>query len=104
MKGMRNGCVDVWSAGISRSVSGAAFSLWAKSCGTETFQNAARMAPDGTYRSAREGAVLHVHPSSVMFTRQPATGWVIYHEVVETSKSFMRDLTVVEEEWLVELA
>lgn len=76
------------------------------------------MLPDGTYRSAREGAVslasigspaltlqiLHVHPSSVMFTRQPSTGWVIFHEVVETTKSFMRDLTVVEEDWLVELA
>lgn len=79
------------------------------------------MMPDGTYRSAREGAVspsngdrrssqlthrkiLHVHPSSVMFTRQPSTGWVIYHEVIETTKSFMRDLTVVDEEWLVELA
>lgn len=70
----------------------------------EPGQNAARMQPDGTYRSAREGAVLHVHPNSVMFTRQPSTGWVIYHEVVETTKSFMRDLTVVEEEWLVELA
>ena len=68
------------------------------------WQNAARMMPDGTYRSAREGATLHVHPSSVMFTRQPSTGWVIYHEVVETTKSFMRDLTVIEEEWLVELA
>jgi ATP-dependent RNA helicase DDX35 len=62
------------------------------------------MQPDGTYRSAREGAILNVHPSSVMFTRQPSTGWVIFHEVVETTKSFMRDLTVVEEEWLVELA
>jgi len=50
------------------------------------------------------GKVLNVHPSSVMFTRQPSTGWVIYHEVVETTKSFMRDLTVVKEEWLVELA
>lgn len=45
-----------------------------------------------------------MHPSSVMFTRQPSTGWVIYHEVIETTKSFMRDLTVVDEEWLVELA
>ncbi|KAK4689933.1 ATP-dependent RNA helicase DDX35, partial [Tremellales sp. Uapishka_1] len=71
---------------------------------TGYFKNAARMMHDGTYRSAREGAILHVHPSSVMFTRQPSTGWVIYHEVVETTKSFMRDITVVDEEWLVELA
>ncbi|OWZ35392.1 ATP-dependent RNA helicase DDX35 [Cryptococcus neoformans AD2-60a] len=68
------------------------------------FKNAAKMMPDGTYRSARENAPLHVHPSSVMFTRQPSTGWVIYHEVVETTKSFMRDLTVIDEDWLVELA
>lgn len=39
-----------------------------------------------------------------MFTRTASTGWVIYHEVIETSKSFMRDLTVIDEEWLVELA
>ncbi|EIW69555.1 ATP-dependent RNA helicase DDX35 [Tremella mesenterica] len=71
---------------------------------TGYFKNAARMMPDGSYRSARENAILHVHPNSVMFTRQPSTGWVIYHEVVETTKRFMRDLTVVEEEWLVELA
>lgn len=77
------------------------------------------MMPDGSYRSAREGAVsdlqlvdppklmsqtLYAHPSSVMFTRQPSTGWVIFTDVLETSKSFMRDLTVIEEEWLVELA
>ncbi|WVO12762.1 hypothetical protein L204_100370 [Cryptococcus depauperatus] len=68
------------------------------------FKNAARMMPDGTFRSAREDAILHVHPSSVMFTRQPSTGWVIYHEVIETTKSFMRDLTVIDEDWLVELA
>lgn len=89
-------------------------------------QNAAKMMPDGSYRSAREGAVslavpcrgepgasqteltgpqtLYAHPSSVMFTRQPGTGWVVFTDVLETSKSFMRDLTVVDEDWLVELA
>jgi ATP-dependent RNA helicase DDX35 len=40
----------------------------------------------------------------VLFTRTPATGWVIYHEVIETSKSFIRDLTVIEQDWLVEAA
>jgi len=53
---------------------------------------------------AKAEQILHVHPSSVMFTRQPSTSWVVYHEVVETSKSFMRDVTVIDEEWLVELA
>jgi ATP-dependent RNA helicase DDX35 len=40
---------------------------------------------------------LHVHPSSVLFTRMPATGFVVFHEVIETSKSFMRDLTVIDQ-------
>ncbi|KAJ9095801.1 hypothetical protein QFC19_007415 [Naganishia cerealis] len=71
---------------------------------TGYFKNAARMMPDGTYRSVRENALLNVHPSSVLFTRNATTGWVIFHEVVETSKSFIRDLTVIEQDWLVELA
>ncbi|EPQ32387.1 uncharacterized protein PFL1_00583 [Pseudozyma flocculosa PF-1] len=68
------------------------------------FKNAARMMPDGSYRSVREGSVLHVHPSSVLFNRSPSTKFVIYHEVVETSKRFMRDLTAIEQDWLAELA
>ena len=48
--------------------------------------------------------LLHVHPSSVLFTRTPSTNWVIYHEVIETTKSFIRDLTVIEQDWLVESA
>jgi ATP-dependent RNA helicase DDX35 len=30
--------------------------------------------------------VLHIHPSSVMFTRKPRTGWVVFHEMEETKK------------------
>ncbi|CAD6893373.1 unnamed protein product [Tilletia laevis] len=68
------------------------------------FKNAAKMMPDGSYRSVRENAILHVHPSSVLFNRMPSTKWVIFHEVVETTKRFMRDVTVIEEDWLPELA
>ncbi|KAF8321627.1 P-loop containing nucleoside triphosphate hydrolase protein [Clavulina sp. PMI_390] len=41
----------------------------------------------GTYRSVRGDKVLHVHPSSVMFTRKPRTGWVVFHEMEETKKT-----------------
>ncbi|KAG0148983.1 hypothetical protein CROQUDRAFT_359561 [Cronartium quercuum f. sp. fusiforme G11] len=68
------------------------------------FRNVARMNEDGSYRSAREGTVLHVHPSSVMFNRRPETGWVLFHEVMETKKTFIRDLTVIDPDWLPELA
>ena len=29
---------------------------------------------------------------------------MVYHEVVETTKRFMRDVTAVKQDWLVELA
>ncbi|KAM0792469.1 hypothetical protein ACM66B_005144 [Microbotryomycetes sp. NB124-2] len=68
------------------------------------FRNAAKVQPDGTYRSVRENAVLHVHPSSVLFTRTPSTPYVVYHEVIETTKRFMREVTSIEQDWLLELA
>ncbi|GAA6021662.1 hypothetical protein JCM11491_001350 [Sporobolomyces phaffii] len=68
------------------------------------FRNAAVWRDDGTFRSIRENAVLHIHPSSVLFTRTPPTKYVVYHEVVETTKRFMREITCVELDWLVEEA
>ncbi|KAI9105731.1 P-loop containing nucleoside triphosphate hydrolase protein [Phlyctochytrium arcticum] len=66
------------------------------------FSHAARLRPDGTYGTVLHNEILHIHPNSVLFRRSPS--WVIYHEVVETTKKFMRDLTVVEPEWLTEMA
>lgn len=89
------------------------FEIPIKSCGSDHsqirkclvsgyFKNAAKAQADGSYLSLRENAVLHVHPSSVMFTRVASTGIVIFHEVVETKKRFMRDLTVIDRDWLIE--
>ncbi|TPX44185.1 hypothetical protein SeMB42_g03260 [Synchytrium endobioticum] len=67
------------------------------------FSQAAKLNVDGTYRTVRDpDVVLNIHPNSVLFRRSPA--WVIFHEVVETTKFFMRDLTVIQSEWLTELA
>ena len=66
------------------------------------FKNAARAMPDGTYQSVH-GTALHIHPSSVLFTRRTAA-WVVYGELVHTSKPMIRDVCVVERDWLVEAA
>jgi ATP-dependent RNA helicase DDX35 len=58
----------------------------------------------GTYETLR-GKIsgLNIHPSSIFFkSRVPQ--WIIYHEVVETTKIFIRDILSVEPEWLLELA
>ncbi|KAF4512806.1 hypothetical protein G6O67_000144 [Ophiocordyceps sinensis] len=67
------------------------------------FAHAARMQPDGTFRNVEGGTVLHAHPSSLMFNRK--ADWVVFHEVMETGhKTFIRDITKVEKEWLTEYA
>jgi len=66
------------------------------------WRNGARWTADGTYRSIRGNIDLSVHPTSVLFTRKPRTGWVIYHEMEETKRTQIRILTEIEPDWLLE--
>ncbi|KAI7849071.1 P-loop containing nucleoside triphosphate hydrolase protein [Circinella umbellata] len=68
------------------------------------FAQAARAEQDGSgrFRTIRDNVVLSIHPDSVLFNRNPQ--WVVFHEVVETNQAYMRDLTVIEPDWLTELA
>ncbi|KAL1889770.1 hypothetical protein Cpir12675_005655 [Ceratocystis pirilliformis] len=66
------------------------------------FANAAKMQPDGTFHSVT-GLVFYPHPNSLMFGRK--ADWVIFHEVLETSnKTYIRDVSKVEMDWLVQAA
>ncbi|XP_058143069.1 probable ATP-dependent RNA helicase DHX35 isoform X2 [Dasypus novemcinctus] len=67
------------------------------------FANAARFHSTGTYRTIRDDHELHIHPASVLYAEKPPR-WVIYNEVIQTSKYYMRDVTAVESAWLLELA
>ncbi|KAH7116146.1 P-loop containing nucleoside triphosphate hydrolase protein [Dendryphion nanum] len=68
---------------------------------TGFFAQAARMKADGTFQTAQGTTTLWVHPSSIFFHRK--ADWVIYHEILETrGKIYIRDLTTVEMDWLLE--
>nr|GMD54315.1 probable pre-mRNA-splicing factor ATP-dependent RNA helicase DEAH5 [Ipomoea batatas] len=66
------------------------------------FFHAARKDPQEGYRTLVENQPVYIHPSSALFQRQP--DWVIYHELVMTTKEYMREVTVIDPKWLVELA
>ncbi|KAI3963794.1 hypothetical protein MKW98_029904 [Papaver atlanticum] len=52
------------------------------------FFHAAKMDPqEGGYRTILENQPVYIHPSSALFQRQP--NWVIYHELVMTTKEYM---------------
>jgi ATP-dependent RNA helicase DHX8/PRP22 len=66
------------------------------------FRNAAKKDPQEGYRTLVDGNVVFIHPSSAIFNRQPE--WVIYHEIVMTTKEYMREVTTIDPKWLVEFA
>ena len=45
---------------------------------------------------------MSIHPSSALYHRHPE--WVVYHELVATSREYMRQVTAVEPRWLVAAA
>lgn len=66
------------------------------------FMNAAELQPDGTYTTVETHQPVSIHPSSILFHCKPAC--VIYNELLHTSKCYMRDLCVVDADWLFEAA
>ncbi|RZC93577.1 hypothetical protein C5167_007613 [Papaver somniferum] len=66
------------------------------------FFHASRKDPQEGYRTLVENQPVYIHPSSAVFQRQP--DWVIYHELVMTTKEYMREVTVIDPKWLVDLA
>lgn len=66
------------------------------------FRNAAKKDPQEGYRTLVDGQVVYIHPSSALFNRQPE--WVVYHDLVMTTKEYMREVTTIDPKWLVEFA
>ncbi|KAL7312557.1 DEAH-box ATP-dependent RNA helicase prp22 [Mucor circinelloides] len=66
------------------------------------FRNAAKKDPQEGYKTLLEGTPVYIHPSSALFNKGPE--WVIYHEIVFTSKEYMREITAIDPKWLTEAA
>uniref|UniRef100_A0A2L2YGK4 RNA helicase n=1 Tax=Parasteatoda tepidariorum TaxID=114398 RepID=A0A2L2YGK4_PARTP len=67
------------------------------------FANAAFLHYTGVYKTVRGEHTLHIHPESVLtFCSSPK--WVVFNEVLHSTKEYMRDITAIEPSWLYELA
>ncbi|KAG9129541.1 hypothetical protein Leryth_023271 [Lithospermum erythrorhizon] len=66
------------------------------------FPHSSRLQKNGSYRTVKHPQTVHIHPSSGLAKVLPR--WVIYHELVLTSKEYMRQVTELKPEWLVEIA
>ncbi|MBA0701143.1 hypothetical protein Goari_022256 [Gossypium aridum] len=66
------------------------------------FSHSARLQNYGSYRTVKHPRIVHIHPRSGLADNFPR--WVVYHEVVLTTKEYMRNVTELKPEWLVEIA
>jgi ATP-dependent RNA helicase DHX8/PRP22 len=66
------------------------------------FNHAARKDPTEGYRTLAENHTVFVHPASALFQKNPE--WVLYHELIMTTKEYMRNVCVIDPRWLYQFA
>ena len=66
------------------------------------FFNSACLNKDGIYRTIKNPHVVNIHPTSVLFKENPR--YIVYHELVYTTKEYMRYCIEVQVDWLLEIA
>lgn len=68
------------------------------------FYNACRLQKNGNYRTMKNPHTIQLHPSSCLARSEIRPRWLIYHELVFTSKEYMRQVFDIEGRWLFEVA
>ncbi|EGR30133.1 hypothetical protein IMG5_140980 [Ichthyophthirius multifiliis] len=66
------------------------------------FNHAAKKDRVEGYKTIMDNHTVFIHPTSALFQKSPE--WVVYHELVLTSKEYMRNITKIDPKWLVDVA
>jgi len=67
------------------------------------FFNVARVSREGgSYRTIKKNQSVHIHPTSALHDAPPR--WVVFNELKETTREYMRTVSEIEPQWLVEVA
>lgn len=66
------------------------------------FYHTANLQKNGAYKTVKNPQSVYIHPSSGLSESLPR--WVVYHELVLTSKEYMRTVSEIKAEWLVDIA
>lgn len=83
------------------------------SCGKDTevvrkclaaglFLNTAQLSKEGDFTTVASKLTVSIHPASALFHCKPAC--LVFSEVIKLSKNYMRNVSVVDPEWLQEIA
>ena len=101
---VRTQLADIMAAqGMPMTSCGADWDAVRKAICSAYFYNSARLKGIGEYVNVLSGMPANLHPSSSLFGLGYTPDYVVYHELVLTSKEYMMVVTAVEPEWLAEL-
>ena len=87
---------------IALHAAGSDWDLCRRALCSAYFHQAARLKGVGEYVNCRNGMPCHLHPSSSLYGLGYTPDYVIYHELVMTSKEYMQCVSAVEPHWLAE--
>ena len=66
------------------------------------FYHTSRLSKGGNYKTMKHQQTVMIHPNSSMFEELPR--FLVYHELVFTTKEYMRNVIEVKNDWLFEVA
>lgn len=66
------------------------------------FYHISKLSKGGNYKTIKHSQNVMIHPNSALFEELPR--WVLYHELVFTTKEYMRQVVEIESKWLLEVA
>lgn len=67
------------------------------------FTNASKIKSIGEYNNLRTAMPCKLHPSSSLFSSGLAPDYLVYHELIMTTKEYMNCVTAVDPRWLAEM-
>ena len=68
------------------------------------FYNTAKFSKSGEYKTVKHQHTVYIHPSSVLSRQEEPPRWLVYFELAFTTKEYMRMVTPITGEWLVQIA
>ncbi|XP_023698439.2 probable ATP-dependent RNA helicase DHX40 [Paramormyrops kingsleyae] len=68
------------------------------------FANVARRSVGRTFSTMDgHGSVVHIHPSSTLFEQEAKLEWILFHDVLVTSRIYVRTVCPIRYEWVKDL-
>jgi ATP-dependent RNA helicase DHX40 len=94
--------IPVDREGVDEAASGPLSERLRQSLCYGLFCNAARLAPGRrNFRTMDgHGTIAYLHPSSVLFGNEESLDWVIYYEIVDTARAYIRTVCPVRYGWV----